>query len=118
MSEKPKCKGEVWSEWSFKPHGCSRSASTPAGYCKQHDPELLAARKKERDDKWRVEWDRARAESEAKRALDLQRDADAAIGRALREMAALGSSVPVRGVDGVVFAEEILSALAPQAGGA
>lgn len=71
-----KCKATVWNGESFsaRRRPCERNASTPAGYCKQHDPELVKARNAERDARWKRESEinnkRWRLEAAAQDLLD------------------------------------------------
>lgn len=53
MTAEGKCKGTVWDGWHR--YACSRKASTEAGYCKSHDPAMIAERTKKRDEKWEKE---------------------------------------------------------------
>ena len=50
MSGKPMCKGKTWDGYGYL--HCSHRATMPSGYCKIHDPETMAARRKARNDKW------------------------------------------------------------------
>ena|SRR5690348_6711237 len=50
MSEKPICKRTTWNGLRYC--RCSRHATLPTGYCKVHDPDTVAARRKARNDKW------------------------------------------------------------------
>ena len=45
------CKEEVWPAWSRVGHQCTRKAWKD-GYCKQHHPDTVAARKKKKDERW------------------------------------------------------------------
>jgi hypothetical protein len=53
------CKKRVWGGWQASQ--CSRKASTPEGYCKQHHPDAEAKRDAERNarhDQWKAKFDR------------------------------------------------------------
>lgn len=77
-------------------HQCSRKVTVERevslkgkavtiGYCRQHDPVEVARRTRERDAKWRAEWDeRDRKHKEHQR----QRELEAAALTAIREIAA------------------------------
>lgn len=39
------CKEQVYEPNMWRSHRCLRKATTTAGYCKQHDPQLKAARR-------------------------------------------------------------------------
>ena len=48
-----KCKADVWQStgnWGNS-RRCDRNASTPAGYCRTHDPDVVASRRRDRDGK-------------------------------------------------------------------
>lgn len=53
MSEKPMCKGKTWDGYGYL--HCSRRATLPTGYCKIHDPETVAAKRKARNERWKAE---------------------------------------------------------------
>ena len=46
---KEKCKEKVWGGWSY--HPCLRNAVRD-GYCKQHHPDSVKARKEKADARW------------------------------------------------------------------
>src|SRR5574343_136396 len=129
MSEKPRCKCTVWGRSLYGENRCEKNATTAAGFCKLHDPEFVRARNEKNQSKWSAKLAREEAEAEARRRSDLQRDADAEVGRALREMANTDSVIRVakarfggasagweQSVD--VRAADILAALAAHGGGA
>ena len=69
-----KCKHEGYSgdTWSMRKVRCKFKASTPAGYCKRHDPELI----KEKMDKRKAKWDKEyRLREQASRIRDKELDA-------------------------------------------
>jgi hypothetical protein len=68
MSDKPRCAEKVWS--GFGAYQCSRAAKL-GGYCKQHNPENVAARRKARQEAWDAQWD---AEQAAREAAKKQRE--------------------------------------------
>lgn len=51
--EKVRCKEDVWNGFGFSQ--CARAASTPAGYCKTHDPTIRAAKQEAQVAKWDAE---------------------------------------------------------------
>ena len=65
--EKEKCKHEGYSgdAWSTRKFRCEFKASTPAGYCKRHDPEIIKAKQ----DKKRNQWKKERDDIKRKRAI-------------------------------------------------
>lgn len=66
------CKERVWPPGSFSGHQCSRKAKTD-GYCTQHHPDNVDARRKAREEKWRRMW-KAQSLADAKTAA--RRDAE------------------------------------------
>jgi hypothetical protein len=64
MTEKEQCKKMIWSE--YRQYRCSRKAWKD-GYCKQHHPEEIAVRKKDRYEKWTAKWELEREKSPQRR---------------------------------------------------
>ena len=72
MMEKCKHEGYSGDVWSRRMVRCSFKASTPAGYCKRHDPELI----KEKSDKQKAKWDKEwRLREQASRIRDKELEA-------------------------------------------
>ncbi len=54
MNDTTKCQGQVWDGWNYR--RCSHNAQPGKPYCKQHDPDIIKAKREERDRRWRAEW--------------------------------------------------------------
>ena len=54
-----RCLGRVFGEGAWRAHQCLRKPSTAAGYCKQHDPQILEGKHREK----LAQWDAERAAS-------------------------------------------------------
>ena len=61
MTTADQCVAQVTSPDGWRRSQCSRKGGHGPGgaYCKQHDPEAIAAKNAARDAKWRAEWDAA-----------------------------------------------------------
>lgn len=55
------------------------------GFCRQHDPEAVRARRKAQEDRWNAEWEERKAQAERERR---QREAQTAAKTALEQIAA------------------------------
>ncbi|MDH5666064.1 MAG: hypothetical protein OEY10_07200 [Nitrosopumilus sp.] len=57
--DKPLCKETIYEGMWSKGRPCGKRASTEAGYCKTHDPDIRQAKQEKRDAGWREEWRQA-----------------------------------------------------------
>jgi len=60
---KPCCQGTWFRDWHHRQ--CDNAASTPAGFCKLHDPGIQAAKREARHAEWKARWDAQTAAREA-----------------------------------------------------
>ena len=65
------CLGEVWDNGAWHPRQCSKKPATAAGYCKKHDPEIVAAKQAAKVQRFEDDWQARKqrfADLEAKKA--------------------------------------------------
>jgi len=79
----PACCERVHDSNSPRGYACSRSgvvAREGRFYCKQHDPDAVAARHKARNERWQAEWaEKQRRTAAAERLRDFRAEAVAAL---------------------------------------
>ena len=71
MTVEQRCKAHVYHPGRWTHSTCSRAAVVD-GYCKQHHPETVARKNKERNDKWDASW-KAKEDQAKRREVKIAR---------------------------------------------